>query len=352
MELNLIFKAVVGSQAYGLATPTSDVDVKGVFMQPNKDLLVNNKYIPFIEVNKDECYYELRHFLTLLASGNPTAIELLFTPYEQVIETSDAFEYLKGYSSFFLTKKLYDSFGGYAGTQLQKAKGLDKKFNWEKSRIERKYILDFCKIIPFGSGKTLDLKEYLEDRGYAQENMGLTKVDGFRDTYKLYPPLPNYQLRGIMKEGSNDIRVSEIPKEHSQDWLGIVYFNKEAYATHCRDYKSYREWLNKRNEIRYKESREGKQYDSKNMMHTTRLILTIEEFHKTGIFSIDMSHHRDYLLDIKLGNMVSLEDLHKELEERVERLNSLKLDSYLPDSIEESIVQQLEYKLRKAVCIS
>lgn len=350
MDYELIFKAVVGSQAYGLSTPTSDVDIKGVFMQPNDDFLRSGEYVPFIQVNKDECYYELRNFLELLAAGNPTAIELLATPEHCVIHTTPKFEEILKYKSMFITKKLYDSFGGYALAQVKKAKGLDKKFNWEQSRIEKKEVIDFCKFLGREVGVSAPLTTVLDTEKVKQEEVGLTKVEGFRDTYKLYlPPNPATQgviYRGVMKEGSNDVRVSEVPKIYANDWVGTVYFNREAYSTHCRDYKSYKKWLDSRNETRYKESREGQQYDSKNIMHTARLIMTIEDIHNSGMLNIDMSEHRDYLLDIKFGN-VDLETTFNGLSERAANITKLKETSDLHDEVPLNFVGDLELLLRK-----
>lgn len=348
MDYELIFKAVVGSQAYGLATPTSDVDIKGVFVQPEEDFLRSGRYIPFIEVNKDECYYELRNFLELLSVGNPTAIELLATPEHCVIHTTPKFEEILKYRTMFITKKLYDSFGGYAMAQIKKAKGLDKKFNWEQSRIEKKDIIDFCTFLGREVGKTQKLTDIIKDLKISQEILGLTKVDGFRDTYKVYiePAHEKIRYRGVMKEGSNEVRTSEVPKILSNFWIGTMYFNREAYSTHCRDYKSYIKWKESRNETRYKESREGQQYDSKNIMHTARLIMTLEDIHNSGILNIDMSEHRDYLLDIKFGN-VDLEATFNGLSERAANITKLKETSDLNEDVDLKFVGDLELLLRK-----
>lgn len=349
MKYELIFKAVVGSQSYGLATPTSDEDIKGVYIQPNEDFLQEGKYVPYIEVNKDECYYELRNFLGLLAVGNPTAMELLASPIDCVLFTTTKFSLIVKYRSMFMTKKLYDSFGGYALAQIKKAKGLDKKFNWEKSRIEKKEVIDFCKVIGRVVGTTERLKENLEIMGINQSEVGLSKVEGFRDTYKLYlPPNPAVEgviYRGVMQKNSNEIRVSKVPKEYADDWVGTVYFNKEAYSTHCRDYRSYQKWLNSRNETRYKESREGQQYDSKNIMHTVRLIMTIERIHDTHLLDIDMTEHRDFLLGIKFGK-VNLEEVFTEFSERAANLSKLKETSLLPESLDINFVRDLELEIR------
>lgn len=361
---HIIFKAIVGSQAYGLATETSDTDIKGIYVQSNEELLQNGKYEPFITVNKDECYYELRNFLSLLAAGNPTAIELLATPVDCVLYTSQAFEKILKYRQMFITQKLYDSFGGYALTQLNKAKGLDKKFNWEASRIEKKDILDFCKVLRRDVGRVQTAKEFIEEytsvaypQGITQELIGLTKVDGFRDTYKIYVQPSTAQrynggefetivYRGIMKEGSNEVRTSVVPKHMSDLWFGSLYFNREAYSTHCRDYKSYKKWKESRNETRYKESREGQQYDSKNIMHTARLIMTIENIHDTGMINIDMSNFRTTLLNIKHGD-VDLEEVFNHYSERAANISELKKESTLSIEVKEYFVNSLELSIRK-----
>lgn len=37
--MNIIYKTIVGSQAYGTSIPTSDIDIKGIYVQPNDDIL-------------------------------------------------------------------------------------------------------------------------------------------------------------------------------------------------------------------------------------------------------------------------------------------------------------------------
>lgn len=40
-ENHLLFKTIAGSKAYGLDLPTSDTDIRGIFMQPNEYRLGN-----------------------------------------------------------------------------------------------------------------------------------------------------------------------------------------------------------------------------------------------------------------------------------------------------------------------
>ena len=107
----LIFKAIVGSQSYGTSTPSSDIDYKGVYMQP-VDELITFGYQEQVDVSKDECYYEVRRFLQLLQSANPTVLELLYSPEDCIIKSSPQFELIVNERDKFLTQKCLLSFGG------------------------------------------------------------------------------------------------------------------------------------------------------------------------------------------------------------------------------------------------
>lgn len=100
----IIFKAVVGSQSYGTSTPESDIDIKGVYIQPVEDL-VTFGYKEQVNVNKDECYYEIRRFLQLAQTGIPTVLELLFTPEDCILETTPEFELVKAEAAYFIEKQ-------------------------------------------------------------------------------------------------------------------------------------------------------------------------------------------------------------------------------------------------------
>ena len=125
----IIFKAITGSHSHGTNTETSDIDIKGVYLQDNDDLLSFN-YIPFYSVNKDENYYELNRFIELLCKANPDALELLKCEKTAILIEPE-FQLLKDNYKIFITKKCESTFGNYAKSQIQKATARDKKVNWE-----------------------------------------------------------------------------------------------------------------------------------------------------------------------------------------------------------------------------
>lgn len=356
---NIIFEAIVGSQSYGLATEKSDTDIKGVFIQSNEDIL-SNRYTPQIDVDKDTVYYELRRFLELVSTGNPNVLELLYIPERCVLKTSEKWKEVLKVKSEFLSKRCYATFSGYANTQLKKATGLNKKFNWEAKRIKRKDILDFSKLISREDGKTYLIKDWLKENEYTQEQIGLASIDGFRDCYRLYTDdikwasdnhrfdsvVEDRNYRGIGDEKTNEPRKSIIEKYRINDWKGIMYFNRESYSTSCKEYRDYQKWLKNRNEDRVATNKShGQSMDGKNLLHTVRLIMTASEIPTQYKVNVDRSDQREYLLSIKNGE-VDLKNLVEEWTKKAEDLKGLYDVSDLKEEVDLEFVKDLELKIR------
>ncbi len=112
----------------------------------------------------------------------------------------------------------------------------------------------------------------------------------------------------IQKENANEVSLSSIEKGEKE--IAYLYCNQNSYSTYCKDYKEYWDWIEKRNDDRYQTNQEhGKNYDSKNMMHTIRLLQTAEQILKTGKLKIRVSNRKE-LLDIKSGQ-IEYDDLLK-----------------------------------------
>lgn len=336
----IIFKTMVGSQAYGTATPTSDQDFKGVFIQNADDILTFN-YTEQIEISKDECYYEVRRFLQLLQSANPTVLEMLFMPQECILEQSPLFGLIVEQRHRFLTKKCMHSFGGYAIAQIKKAKGFDKKMNWEKARVSRKTPLDFCFV--YENGKTMPLEHFLARENINQEHCGLVKLEHFRDCYALYHS-HSADYKGIISENSNEVKLSSIPK--GEEPLCVMYFNKEGYSTHCKDYNEYTEWLKNRNTQRYVDIKgHNQQIDGKNLLHCRRLLDMAIEIAIEKTINVRRPN-ADYLLQIRRGE-VDLETIISEAEKDIDQLESIYASSDLPEDVDKEFVNELLLKIRK-----
>jgi hypothetical protein len=352
----IIFEGIVGSQAYGIATPTSDVDVKGVFMMP-LDGLLNFDYVEQVSDEKnDTTYYELRRFLHLIQSNNPNILELLNLPQDCILHKDPIFDMVLEQKEQFISKICKYSFGGYAVEQIKKARGLNKKIV-KPMEEKRKGVLDFC-YVPHEQG-SLPVLEYLEMNDMKQEHCGLVAIPHMRYTYGVHyhrqadlnekgvkVPMNHPRYKGIVQdpELSNDISLSDVPKGSLP--LFVLQFNKDGYSTYCREYKEYWEWVEKRNPHRFSDNMlHGKGYDGKNLAHCHRLLdMAIEIGESKGINV--RRQNREQLLSIRRGEY-DYDLLIKEANEKIEKMDNVFSSSSLPEKIEHEFVNDLLLRMRK-----
>ena len=371
----ILFETIVGSQAYGTQTPTSDIDKKFVYILP-MDSILGTGYMEQINVNKDYVGWEIRRFLELMGSNNPTVLELLNSPEDCIVSKHPLFDLILAHKDDFITKICKDSFGGYARQQIKKAKGLDKKQNWEKDKVTRKDVLDFCYVIE--GEKTIPWKVWNNDK-YDEKLCGVVNVPNARDVYAVYcdgkaelchsekydeeirngykeslkkAGMPmGLGYKGLVKTGeganaaeSNQLRLSSIP--FGETPICNIIYNKDGYTMHCKDYKEYQEWLENRNETRYVETQEhGQRIDGKNMMHCMRLIRMAQEIGR-GEGIIVRRPDAEELLSIRRGE-VDLENLIAMADQAIEEMDSIFDNSNLPNSVDKGLVNALLVTIRR-----
>ena len=335
----VILECISGSRAYGLATPSSDTDIKGVFLMPKSDFY-GLDYTPQVSnPTHDIVYYEFGRFMELLAVNNPNILELLATPTESILHKHPFLDEIN--PELFLSKRCKDTFGRFALSQIKKAKGLKKKIVNPMSK-KRKTILSFC-YVNWMQG-AVPLSKFLEIKNYAQEHCGLVKIPKMKDIYGLYYG-EGMGYNGILKnEISDDVRLSSIPKGEEQ--VALLYFNKDGYSKYCKEYKAYWDWVENRNEERYKNTlSHGKNYDAKNMMHTFRLLemaIEIAKEKKVNVKRLD----RQFLLDIKAGKYEYSQLLELANEKQLEMEKAFDA-SNLPDQPNRTKINELVYRIRE-----
>ncbi|MGJ1381035.1 DNA polymerase beta superfamily protein [Sphingobacterium siyangense] len=91
----ILFETVVGSRAYGLATASSDTDIRGVFYLPLEYYLGGQYIAQVANASNDEVYYELRRFVELLSKSNPNVLELLASPTDCILYKDPLFDQFK-----------------------------------------------------------------------------------------------------------------------------------------------------------------------------------------------------------------------------------------------------------------
>ena len=341
----LIYKVIRGSHAYGTNLPSSDTDYSGIYIQSLDDI-IGLKYREQVNDSKNDIvYYEIRRFLELLTSNNPTVLELLNTPDDCIVYKHPVMDMILENKEKFITKNCRNSFGGYARQQISKAQGLNKKMNWEQSQVTRKGPLDFCYVIE--GEKTIPLIDFLKQNEIDQKYCGLSKIPHARDMYALFFDSnleSSIGFRGIVVENSNKIRLSNIPKDMQHTC--VFYYNEDGYSMHCRKFKEYEEWLKNRNTQRYVEIENHQQsIDGKNMMHTRRLLDMAKEIALGQGINVRRPD-AEFLISIRQGK-VNLEDLIQHAEDEIKEIDKLYAESNLPDDVDKNFVNDLLIEMRK-----
>jgi hypothetical protein len=122
----LVLVSRTGSRAYGTDNPDSDHDFRGVYVAGLRRVLSLGGAKDALELNSiaedaDVVVYELAHFARLAAKANPTALEMLWSD-DQMIDAYSAGGQLINSRGLFLSKRIVHTYGGYAVSQLRKAR--------------------------------------------------------------------------------------------------------------------------------------------------------------------------------------------------------------------------------------
>lgn len=319
----LLYEVVAGSHLYGTNTPTSDKDIRGVFILP-KQAFLGTQYVEQINDGKsDTIYYELGRFIELISKSNPNILELLYAPEDCILYKSSVMNELLENRDEFLSKDCVNTFKGFAYAQFSKSKGMDKMMNWEKERVTRKTVLDFCYV--FENQGTVNITSFIQKNNI--KHPCASKLEHTNNVYALY----DYEYgKGLAEEESNSLRVSNVPKNLAP----VAYFsyNEQAYSLHCKEYLQYQNWLKERNTTRWVEVKtHNQQIDGKNLMHAKRIVnMALDLVNKGTLVPRREQKEILELLSIRKGN-VDLTELYSTIEKEVDNISTLLKNSNLPE---------------------
>ncbi len=115
----IIYRCVVGSQAFGLSDEESDVDRRGIYL-PSAELHWSLYGVPEQIENNDtqETYWELQKFIVMALKANPNILECLYTPLVEF--ASPLAQKLLEKRRIFLSKLIYQTYNGYVMSQFKK----------------------------------------------------------------------------------------------------------------------------------------------------------------------------------------------------------------------------------------
>lgn len=371
----IIFECISGSNAYGTALPTSDIDIKGVFIQPIDEILSGNYIEQVSDEKNDTVYYEILRFLELAITNNPNILELFNMPDDCIRYKHPIFDLVLQNKDKFITKNCKNTFGGYAHTQIKKARGLNKKIVNPVAK-RKKTPIDFCYVVE--GYKTRKLGPWLKENNLEQKFCGLVNIPNAKNLYALFYDTMSYMCfsqsvsketreqakkikrelgqamglgyKGIVKEDENgkfysdDLRLSSVPK--GEILKAIISYNKDGYMSYCKKYTEYWDWVEKRNPVRYGETvQHGNNFDAKNMMHCHRLLDMALEIGQGKDINVRRPN-REQLLSIRRGEY-DYDTLIREAEDKLIEVDKAFEVADLPKHVDRKFVDQLLIKIRK-----
>lgn len=392
-EHNMIaYEYIRGSHAYGTnikdsnGNDISDIDIGGVYICPKETLVgLRCNYVEQVADEKnDTVFYELGRWVELLMKSNPTALESLFIPEDCIIgKIHPAVQHILDHRDLFVTKECLNPLLGYSYSQIEKAKGLNKKINIPEN-FQRKDILDFC--YTFKKQGSQPIKDFLKENYLDQKYCGLVNIPNMKDVYGVYYDWAAYfkfenidwydasfqsggikypfskfikdfehayirdriydkvffHYSGIVHPDelskSNVVRLSSIPKGEMP--ICFMTYNKDGYESHCKKYKEWVDWKKHRNPVRY-ENNKGHDYDAKNLCHTIRLMTMGVELAEGKGFNVRRSGEDvKHLLAIRNHEM-SYDEIMEEATNLKKIFDEKVKTTKLPDKIDISLVNKL-----------
>lgn len=253
-----ILRVKHGSQAYGTHTPESDLDIKGVAIEPMSNLVGflhtfeqheqmgkakgSNLHKSRAMANQDVdlVIYSLRKFAKLAADCNPNIIEVLHVDDSDVLFQDEFGERLREKRNDFLSKKARHTFAGYAHAQLKRIK------------THRDWLLNPPTVVP------------------TRTKFGLSETSKISAS----------ELGAYVAADNQGYDISKMSSE-----VLSLFIREKQYHGELQRWHQYQGWVKSRNPARAElEAKYG--YDTKHGMHLVRLMRMCKEILTEGIVHV------------------------------------------------------------------
>ncbi len=225
--MQVLLEGIVGSVAYGLAGPGSDVDRVGVFAAPT--VAFHGLHRPkesIVTTAPDVTLHEAAKWCRLAMSGNPTASELVWLPDDLYLTRTRFGDELIGIRTAFLSApRVRDAYLGYAGQQFRKlVSRADGTFSSDTRRRTAKHARHLARLLHQGRtlyasgvlpirladpGWFLDFGEQVADGDLARAQALLAEAE--EDFARIRTPLPQRPDEPTIERWLLAVRAAHLP---------------------------------------------------------------------------------------------------------------------------------------------
>jgi uncharacterized protein len=138
------YRCVVGSTAYGLAGPESDVDRRGFYLPP-AELQWSLAGVPEqLETDREEVYWEVEKFVRLALKANPNVLETLYSPLVEY--ASPIAQELLEIRAIFLSRHVHRTYNAYVLSQFKK---LEQDLR-NRQHVRWKHVMHLIRLLLSG----------------------------------------------------------------------------------------------------------------------------------------------------------------------------------------------------------
>jgi len=292
---NLIVRHYAGSRSYGTALPTSDTDIRGVFIA--EPVNIRTPFFPIREANladeEDTVLYELNQFMKLCTECNPNVIETLWVREQDITESTVGYQVLRNGRDKLLSKKIAFTTSGYALSQLKRIKGHNRWLT-NPQPAECPQQKDYVSLVHNFTPNKVLAHDFYELFIKSREDHRLVPFGG--NIFGIYwaPGKNLFDNSGTL--------ISEFEEGEAHKLgtpLMLVRFLKDQHEQQHTVWKNYWQWKRERNVVRSAlEEQHG--YDTKHAMHLVRLLRMGAEALQTGEVNVFRPDHEE-LLSIRAG---------------------------------------------------
>lgn len=208
MERKLLLKAISGSVAYNLATQDSDVDYRGIYLDPPESIFGLEKSETSSSVgDTDDVSYSFKHFMKLLVNCNPNIVELLYIDRSLISVLDPRFKkFIMDNRDLFLSKRGLKAYYGYITSQLNLVEK-DNRPRYSHRGMDCKAAMHIIRLIQQAThivtNKTLEIKKSEDEKEHLL-SIRDGKVFGNYDDF--YLSVQNYIDHLQRKEDESDLR--------------------------------------------------------------------------------------------------------------------------------------------------
>ena len=316
VEKHTIFECIIGSQAYGINTPESDIDKAGV-MIPGKEYFYGLKRFEQFQdyPGEDKTIYSIKKAMGLIADNNPNCLDLIFIPSRCILHITPYWQKVMDNTSLFVSKKCKYTFSGYAISQLNRIKTHREYLkNPPKGKPERSdFGLGDVSLFETAQIKSLIHVESLYDHIREEDKEPfLNQLDAIYGD-QIVPLFSKYLREDRRTIALEFLQVALQSQLKTLIALSQNHYIKEEYVDQAerelkylnalRNWQRYEEWKKHRNKKRAPlEEKFG--YDCKHAAHLIRLLRMGKEILQTGKVNVDRTGiDAENLKSIRNGSM-------------------------------------------------